>query len=446
MRACIIGLALGIVGLCSQPGWAEESLASKAAGQIFRVVAAFAAPAESAAEVAEPKLSDIDERATHQQSEIIQIKQGDDDTMKVSAFCLDAQGNILAACGDGPGEIRVINPAGKLVSSWKIDVKPEAINTAPDGTILVGGQGQLFRFAADGSLLKQVESPHAIDLKEQREELRSQAKQALKQQSNSLEARIESLESIIAQLNEQKEKGELSADHQRLLDMLPKQIEQFKELQKKQGNKPEPQLDEKQIEQQVSSLAQYKLRISSITADDKHIYLATPAIKGHGYQLWRMNGEFAEPTVLVTNLVGCCGQMDVQVGSAGLYVAENARHRVVRYDTDGKQSATWGGRDRTGDNGFTSCCNPMNVCFNKQGDVFTAESNTGRIKQFDADGNFKAFVGDIKLVPGCKNVSIAVSPDEQRVYMLDLTRNHIVVMQRKEAGKTAAVAPATSAN
>lgn len=35
------------------------------------------------------------------------------------------------------------------------------------------------------------------------------------------------------------------------------------------------------------------------------------------------------------------------------------------------------------------------------------------------------------LVPGCKNVSIAVSHDGDHVYMLDITRNHIVVMARK---------------
>jgi sugar lactone lactonase YvrE len=75
----------------------------------------------------------------------------------------------------------------------------------------------------------------------------------------------------------------------------------------------------------------------------------------------------------------------------------------------------------------------MNVCFSRDGDVFTAESESGRIQRYGADGKFKDVIGSVKLVPGCKNVSIAVSPDTDRVYMLDITRNHIIVMQRKTA-------------
>jgi sugar lactone lactonase YvrE len=146
-----------------------------------------------------------------------------------------------------------------------------------------------------------------------------------------------------------------------------------------------------------------------------------------------MNHEFQNAEVIISGLSGCCGQMDVQASSTGLYVAENSRHRVVRYEANGKLVSTWGKGDRTGVDGFSSCCNPMNVCFGKNGDVFTAESNTGRIKRFTADGKFVDYVGDIKLVPGCKNVSIAVSPDGDRVYMLDITRNHIVLMERKPA-------------
>ena len=81
----------------------------------------------------------------------------------------------------------------------------------------------------------------------------------------------------------------------------------------------------------------------------------------------------------------------------------------------------------------------MNVCFNGAGEVFTAESGTGRIKRFTADGEFVSYVGDVELVPGCKNVSIAVAPDTSRIYMLDLTRNHIVRMETKPAGQESEV-------
>ena len=75
----------------------------------------------------------------------------------------------------------------------------------------------------------------------------------------------------------------------------------------------------------------------------------------------------------------------------------------------------------------------MNVAFGKDGSVYTAESNTGRIKRYSKDGELLALVGSVKLVPGCKKVSIAVSEDGHRVYMLDITRNHIIVMQARAA-------------
>ena len=39
-------------------------------------------------------------------------------------------------------------------------------------------------------------------------------------------------------------------------------------------------------------------------------------------------------------------------------------------------------------------------------------------------------VGQVELVPGCKKVAISVSPKGDQVYMLDITRGHIVVMTR----------------
>ena len=60
---------------------------------------------------------------------------------------------------------------------------------------------------------------------------------------------------------------------------------------------------------------------------------------------------------------------------------------------------------------------------------------------FDSQGKFLDIVGDVKVVPGCKKVSIAVSQDTDRVYMLDITRNHIVLMKRRdsEASKQAGI-------
>ena len=121
--------------------------------------------------------------------------------------------------------------------------------------------------------------------------------------------------------------------------------------------------------------------------------------------------------------------MDVQACQQGIYVAENSRHRVARFDPAGELIGSWGERARKGLTGFQGCCNPMNVAFGPDGQVYTAESSTGRIKRYSPDGELLSIVGKVDLVPGCKKVSIAVSGDGSRVYMLDITRHHIVLME-----------------
>jgi sugar lactone lactonase YvrE len=75
----------------------------------------------------------------------------------------------------------------------------------------------------------------------------------------------------------------------------------------------------------------------------------------------------------------------------------------------------------------------MNVAFGDDGSVYTAESGIGRIKRFSAEGSFIELVGQVELVPGCKKVAISISPKGDQVYMLDITRGHIVVMTRNAA-------------
>jgi sugar lactone lactonase YvrE len=149
-----------------------------------------------------------------------------------------------------------------------------------------------------------------------------------------------------------------------------------------------------------------------------------------------MDDQFENGERIVSNLSGCCGQMDVKVNDNGLYVAENSRHQVCRYDREGQLICKWGEGARAGLEGFGSCCNPMNVAFGPDGSVYTGESETGRIKRYSPEGKLLGLVGASELVPGCKNVSIAVNADGSRVYMLDITRNHIVRMDPYEPGQS----------
>lgn len=372
----------------------------------------------------------IDAQSTHADSGKILVPG-------IKAFSIDREGRILAACQNADtGTIKILDSEGELLKEWQVDFKPEAINVTPEGEILVGGVGQLRRFDHQGQLLQQGESPHISVLQQKKKELREEVVAQLSQQLLGFDASamLEQYSKMLDGLKEKEKQASLTSQETQILKILPQYIERLEaqvkaEQEQSKDKEKSKEPTEEQIQETLKSTMAYKSRVASISTDGRQIYVATPSAVGYGYSVWRLNQDFTGGEELVSGLRGCCGQMDVQCHANGIYVAENARHRVVCFDAEGKERVSWGKTDRTGLDGFTSCCNPMNVCFNSQGDVYTAESSTGRIKRFDKDGKFLDYVGDVKLVPGCKNVSIAVSPDSTRVYMLDITRSHIVIMR-----------------
>jgi sugar lactone lactonase YvrE len=158
--------------------------------------------------------------------------------------------------------------------------------------------------------------------------------------------------------------------------------------------------------------------------------------KGYGYAVWRADRDFSNPKQIITGLSGCCGQMDIQTANNEVFVAENSRHRVVRYDRDGKQVGSFGKTDREGvGEGFGGCCNPMNLCFAADGALLVSESN-GVVKKFTPDGKYETLVGIAEVPAGCKNSAIGISSDGQYVYYIDIQKSNIIQLARDT--KTAA--------
>lgn len=366
---------------------------------------------------------------THKQIAVIEVGSKLNPGLRIKTFCLDQSGNLLAAYGTGAGEIRVFNSDGKLLETWKVPIAPDAINVDQDGTIYVAGSGKILKLNNKGSILSTKDAPHAKAVKEGNAKLREQVVQQNKARSVRVVNMVPRLEKMIQQIKD-KNKTLSEQDKKRIVS-YERILEQYKKMEQatKAIAKKEP--TEQEINAQVEAMSKLKMRVSSISANEKEIFLACSAIQGYGYEVWRTDKNFENGTVVVKGLRGCCGQMDVQCTAEGIFVAENSRHRVSHYDRDGKVVKHWGKRDRNGVEGFGSCCNPMNVAVGRSGEVYTAESNLGYIKRYSADGKYIDFVGKVDLVPGCKNVSIMVSPDGDRVYMMDLTRNHIIVMARK---------------
>lgn len=421
--------------------------------------------------------ADADFPATHKQTRLIQVlPKNDEKGRRLNCFCLDKNDKILAAISDSPGAIQVLDPDGELMGTWSLEINPEAINIGPDGNVLVAGGGKLLRLDPEGSVLEEKDAPHVAMLKRDMQAVREQVIRRNKRMVASMQGRLDTMTRQLRALKNVSEEQEQellllqaaidkTADKREgdLTDAERTQVKLRRELvsaihetmeagiseeNRQQIERMEEQLPfyrkyiadaggeaptEEQIEQQVGAMVLRKSQVASISASGDEVFVATYATKGYGFDVWRMNNEFEEAEKIVTGLRGCCGQMDVQANAAGVFVAENSRHRVCHYDREGELVNKWGKRARKGVVGFGSCCNPMNVAFGKDGSIYAAESGSGRIKRYAADGELLQLVGSVELVPGCKKVSIAISDDGQQVYMLDITRNHIIVMEMDES-------------
>lgn len=422
-----------------------------------------------------PETKDPRAQATHQQTAIIKVVDDQGSTLPLQTFCLDQTGRILAGVGQREGALRVFDPDGKFLAAWKLPVQPEAVQVGSDGSIYVAGSGQLLKLDGTGKLLLQKESPHVAAIRANSTRLQEEVIEQAKQRANSMAQAIKSYEQQIARVKKQIEKLSAESDAQppapeklrdveqpdeaeprveakppevqkqpqlasqkRTLEALEQQVEAFRQFVKQM---PAEMTDE-QVQKQVEASLQAKLRMASIAVVGQDVFVTCAAPIGYGYEVWRTDTQFEAGEKIIGDLRGCCGQMDVQASADGVFVAENARYRVRRLDRNGKQLIEWGKSEREGLEGFGSCCNPMNVAFGPGGEVYTSESTTGRIKRFSSAGEFLGCVGQVDLVPGCKKVSIAVNQDGTRVYMLDITRTHIVLMTKKPGASPAAAGQA----
>jgi sugar lactone lactonase YvrE len=401
------------------------------------------------------KADEASQVATHRPAGHIPVAQGAE---KLTTFAVDEMGRLLAGV-KGPQEsmLRVFEPSGEKVDEWPLPVAPEAVNVLADGKVIVGGEGTLIVVDRHGKEVLKGPAPHmrhAADTARHiqtrvREQRTAGADVKLRKQVEIYRKRLASMERALAGVDEalvaldQRESRAESTDerlkiaeereslHKRRATCLKLQlnleanIRDPLRLKTKAQRKPAgPPPAEPSLEQLVATQG----RIASISASKSDIVYACSSSTGSGYDVWRTDLDFGHPVKIGQSLRGCCGQMDVQANENGIYVAENTRHRVRCYTRDGKEQFEFGSRERDQPDSFEGCCNPMNVAFGVDGSVYTAEAGIGRIKRFTRDGRFQQLIGKVDLVPGCKKVAISVSPAGDVIYMLDITRGHIVTM------------------
>ena len=175
---------------------------------------------------------------------------------------------------------------------------------------------------------------------------------------------------------------------------------------------------------------QHAMAVTSIAASKDFVFVCATDPSNGGYSVWRLdqdlNPESAE--VVMSDLRGCCGQMDIQCCDEKLIVSENSSFRVGVYDLDGESVTNFGGQDRTSKQGFGSCCNPMNTLALADGTLLAAESSIGHIKHFDLEGNLVAYIGKARIGGGCKHCAMAYDPENNLYFMQSQDKNQICVL------------------
>ena len=405
--------------------------------------------------------SDPTWQASHQQTAVIHAGP-ESKPVALNNFCLNLDGNLLVACGgqktiyvpskDGevkpqtvgePAEIRVLDPEGKLLHAWELDFTPQAINVDDEGTIYVGGDGHVAKLDQNGKVLLKADSPQMSELpplppipeKKEPAAPDKAAEEARQKKIAELTAKVKEAQETygkVLQEARQEAKPPANPTPEQKAAFQAKLQEPREKLMAAQRELREAKISpELRVMQQRMVILQ-KASINAIAVSGKDVFVACPMTKGFGYAVWRTDADFGNAKIIVEGLTGCCGQMDIQARDGKIYAAENARKRVVCYDHDGKQLASWGKNERGGPEGFGSCCNPMNLRIGSDGNVYTSESNVGRIKRFTPEGKFLGLIGAAEIVPGCKHVAIGVNADGCRVYLLDITRSQVVLLTKKE--------------
>jgi len=354
----------------------------------------------------------------------------DSKKLPFKTFSMSPQRELWLCCSALPnqssdkpsGAILVYSVEGEFLRSIDLAFVPQAIGFSQDGSsAFVAGSGTIAKLGTDGSVVKSIDAPNVGNKEEALEEMRKAAEEQSKQLRESMQMQVSQVEKQIAKMEEEPEdETETQAKRRnRRLKILKQQLDQFEQML--------TQVESTQNVVDDSSLTQL-MRSTGVAVSKQDLFVSLPTTKGFGYDVWRMNFDLEEPTIVIQRGSGCCGQYDIQSDGENLVIAENGSFQVAVYDRDGKAVSHFGERATNKPEGFGSCCNPMNVRCCENGDVLTAESSIGHIKRFSSKGEFLGFVGTAPIGGGCKHVAIAHDTVSDRYFMFNQDRSCISVL------------------
>lgn len=439
-----------------------ETPAGKATSALFRAIGEALSPsaAPAATPAAAPAVIALDgvapdalqvapPEATHQLFKAVKVSGERGATLQTLAAT--SEGNVVCLIGpsryapvgqsESPtapkSEVRMFDRDGKELRRWSVAFTGQSVAVGPGGEIFVAGDGRVAKFSADGKLDVETEIPHIQELLKDNKSLEQQARDQNKSTLESYEETIRNMKQQIEAIEKSAKEGGTArnaanptGDRRQELMLLKAQVQAYENALQSVKNQD--------LKNTIRSITSRMRVINGLSVTEKEVYVMCGETKGYGYSLWRMNLALTKSEKVLSRLSGCCGQMDVQVRGDQIVIAENTRHRVARYGLDGTLADSFGARSRESIGAkFGGCCNPMNCRIMDNGDIYTAESE-GVIKKFNAQGEFVALIGVVRLTGGCKNVAVAATPQGERVFFCDQPGSQFVILEAKPAAETAA--------
>jgi hypothetical protein len=392
------------------------------------------------------------------------IKFGDNPKSPVvNSFCLNGEGNLLVCCGgvryvadaasrqsggppkkvEEPMEIRVVSPAGNQLDVWKLQSEPQAICVGDGGTVFAGGAGKLIKLGKNGTVLASADAPNSIELPPPTEAEKivesEETKKAREEKIAELQKQVNELREVYMKILQEARKDLKQGDEESMKAYREKlQEPKYQEAQQKymaasrefSAARLTPEMKAYQARQAWLR----KMIVTSIAVSGNDVFLACPMAKATGYAVWRTDLDFGNPKRIVEGLAGCCSQMDIKAKDGEIWIAHNARHKVDHFDREGKKLSSFGKTDRVNPDGFGGCCEPKNLRFGADGELYACESGPPTcVKRFTTDGEFKGVVAIAPWTSGCVRVTTEVSADGGKFFVLHSDENSIQVFTKKKA-------------
>ena len=373
---------------------------------------------------------------THQQADMFR-PEIDGKPAFLSTFRVRPDGNLLACVSNGnvspyapaitkgkapAGYLHLYSPDFELLEQISLPFVATALDLDKDGYMYIAGNGEIGKLSPRGDVIATRGTPSMEGVEQ--DELRKQVEEDLKKQFQSsakiYEKQIESLQKRIDKIIEVDEEERTESQNRRL-SRYQTQMETYQEIVEQQ----KIEITDQMIDQQLAM----KSRVTAVAVAENDVFVATSARVGFGYEVYRMDHNLENSKQLLDGLSGCCGQMDIHARGEQLFVAQNTKFNVGIYDRDGESISSFGERLNQDNQGFGSCCNPMNVLCCENGDILTAESSIGKIKRFNADGELIGYVGRARIGGGCKHVAIGFNQKLDRYYVQYEDNHQICVLK-----------------